>query len=78
MGLFSSLALVILVAAPEPIPVMVPARKEPVSYAREVAGILDAKCVGCHSGALAENKLVLEDVVGMLKGGKRGPATSLA
>ena len=52
----------------------VPTRKEPVSYAKEVADILDAKCVGCHSGALAENKLNLEDVAGMLKGGKRGPA----
>src|SRR5919112_336420 len=61
-------------AEPEPIAVAVPARSEPASYAREVADILDAKCTGCHSTALAENRLVLEDVAGMLKGGKRGPA----
>src|SRR5262245_24560946 len=61
--------------APEPIPVATPAgRKEPVSFAKEVADILAARCVGCHSAALAENKLNLEEVAGMLKGGKRGPA----
>jgi WD40 repeat protein len=59
---------------PTPIAVAVPSRKEPVSYAQEVADILDAKCVGCHSGVLAESKLNLEDVPGMLKGGKHGPA----
>ena len=59
---------------PMPIAVVVPNRKEPVSYAQEIADILDAKCVGCHSGALSENKLNLEDVPGLLKGGKNGPA----
>ena len=59
---------------PSPIAVAVPVRKEPVSFAKEVADILDAKCVGCHSGALSESKLNLEDVAGMLKGGKRGPS----
>jgi len=59
---------------PTPIAVTVPSRKEPVSFAQEVADILDAKCVGCHSGALSESKLNLEDVPGMLKGGKQGPA----
>ncbi len=61
-------------AEPVPIAVTVPARNEPVSYAKEVADILDAKCVGCHSSALAESSSNLEDVAGMLKGGKRGPA----
>src|SRR5919112_207423 len=61
-------------AEPVPIAVAVASRKEPVSYAKEVAEVLDAKCTGCHSSALAENRLVLEDVAGMLKGGKRGPA----
>jgi WD40 repeat protein len=60
--------------APRPIEVKVPHRKEPVSYAKEVAAILDNRCVGCHSSALAENRLNLEDIAGMLKGGKRGPA----
>ena len=39
-----------------------------------MADVLDAKCVGCHGAALAENKLNMETVAGMLKGGKRGPA----
>src|SRR3989442_378043 len=64
----------VLAAAPGPIAVAVPSRQKPVSYAQEVADILDSKCTGCHSSALAENRLVLEDVAGMLKGGKRGPA----
>ncbi len=62
-------------AAPTPIAVKTPTdRKEPVSFAKEVADILASKCVGCHSDALAENKLNLEDVAKMLKGGKRGAA----
>src|SRR3954454_13241999 len=59
---------------PAPIAVAVPTRKEPVSYVNDVADILDAKCVGCHSSALAESKLNIEEVAGMLKGGKHGPA----
>jgi WD40 repeat protein len=39
-----------------------------------VAEILENKCAGCHGAALAENRLNLESVRGMLKGGKRGPA----
>jgi len=58
----------------KPIEVKVPNRKEPVSYSREVAEILEDKCVGCHSAILAENRLNLEAVAGMIKGGKRGPA----
>jgi WD40 repeat protein len=72
------IALLVTLAAgagPKPIPVEVPAgRKEPVSYSKEVADVLGAKCIGCHSDALAENKLNMEAVSGMLKGGKRGPA----
>jgi WD40 repeat protein len=60
--------------APQPIAISVPSRTQPVSYAKEVAEILDAKCTGCHSSALAENKFNMETVAGMLKGGKRGPA----
>src|SRR6516162_1926408 len=57
-----------------PIEVRVPSRKQPVSYANEIVELLDDKCVGCHGSALAENRLSLEDVPAMLKGGKRGPA----
>jgi WD40 repeat protein len=68
-------ALLLLAAdAPKPIPVTVPTRTEPVSYANDVADILANKCVGCHSSALAESKLDIEEVTGMLKGGKHGPA----
>ncbi len=72
--LLISLSTFTAAADPTPIAVSVPQRKEPVSYANEVADILAAKCVGCHSAALAENKLNLEEVPLMLKGGKRGPA----
>ncbi len=68
------LLALLLAAPPAPIPVVVPDRKEPVSYDGEVADILIAKCVGCHGAALAEGKLNLEEVSGMLKGGKHGPA----
>ncbi len=52
----------------------IPARKEPVSYAREIDEILQNKCAGCHGSVLAENRLNLETVAGILKGGKRGPS----
>ncbi|GAC1470143.1 MAG: hypothetical protein NVSMB9_14940 [Isosphaeraceae bacterium] len=61
-------------APPTPIPVSVPTRKEPVSYAKDVVEVLSAKCVSCHSDVLAENQLNMEEVAGMLKGGKGGPA----
>jgi WD40 repeat protein len=61
-------------AGPTPLEVKVPSRKEPVSYANEVSEFLEEKCVGCHGSALAENRLNLETVERMLKGGKRGPA----
>jgi WD40 repeat protein len=72
--LLSSTAAFAAPPPPTPIAVAAPDRKGPVSYAQEVADILDAKCVGCHSGALTESKLNIEDVAGMLKGGKHGPA----
>jgi WD40 repeat protein len=59
---------------PAPIAVSLPKRDNPVSYAKEISDILDAKCVGCHSSALSEGKLMMEDVAGMLKGGKHGPS----
>jgi WD40 repeat protein len=59
---------------PDRLQVKVPHRGQPVSYSKEVVEILEDKCTGCHGSALAENKLSLEDVSAMLKGGKRGPA----
>ena len=58
----------------KPIPVKEPARREKVSYSREIAELLENKCTGCHGSVLAEKGLSLESVAGMLKGGKRGPA----
>ncbi|MFM7128999.1 MAG: c-type cytochrome domain-containing protein, partial [bacterium] len=50
------------------------AADKPVSYINEVVEILENKCTGCHNDALAENRLKLETVGQMLKGGKGGPA----
>lgn len=46
----------------------------PVDFAKDVQPILDDKCVACHNVAIAESRLVLEDVPSILKGGKRGPS----
>ena len=46
----------------------------PVEFEKDIQPILDEKCVACHNVAIAESKLVLEDVPAILKGGKRGPA----
>jgi WD40 repeat protein len=58
----------------KPIPVKEPARRQKVSYSREIAELLEDKCTACHGTVLAEKALNLESVAGMLKGGKRGPA----
>ena len=50
------------------------ASNKPVSYSTEIADILENKCTGCHNDALAENKLKMETLEQMLKGGKNGPA----
>lgn len=46
----------------------------PVEFEKDIQPILDEKCVACHNVAIAESKLILEDVPAILKGGKRGPA----
>jgi WD40 repeat protein len=46
----------------------------PVDFDKDIQPILDEKCVACHNVAIAESKLILEDVPAILKGGKRGPA----
>ncbi len=46
----------------------------PTNFEQDVQPIIDNKCVACHNVGIAESRLILEDVPGMLKGGKRGPA----
>ena len=46
----------------------------PVDFEKDIQPIFDEKCVACHNVAIAESKLILEDVPAILKGGKRGPA----
>jgi len=50
------------------------AANKPISYSTEISEILENKCTGCHNDALAENKLKMETLEQMLKGGKNGPA----
>ena len=76
--LFTWLAITLIHASraadPTPIQVAVPVRDTPVSYSKEIVDILSAKCLACHNDTLAENRLNMEEVAGMLKGGKTGPA----
>ena len=46
----------------------------PVNFERDIYPILEANCIACHNLAIDESKLDLEEVAGILKGGKRGPA----
>ena len=48
-----------------------PAR--PVSFAREVAPILDRWCVSCHGSREARAALRLDSLGGVLRGGDTGP-----
>ena len=61
-------------AKPTPLEVAKVERETPVSYLLEVSEILFDKCIGCHSSALAENELNLEEFAGLMTGGKSGPA----
>jgi hypothetical protein len=48
-----------------------PAR--PVSFARDVAPILDRWCVSCHGGSDADASLRLDSLSGVMRGGDAGP-----
>ncbi|MBD3675314.1 MAG: PQQ-binding-like beta-propeller repeat protein [Planctomycetaceae bacterium] len=79
IALVTTIVLTSLVSASaeDKLPVITPEDPNlgrPVDFERDVYPILDAKCVACHNVAVDESKLVLEDVEGILKGGKRGPS----
>ena len=46
----------------------------PIDFEKDIYPILDDHCVACHNLAESKSRLSLEDVDGLLKGGKRGPA----
>jgi len=46
----------------------------PVDFTQDILPILEENCIACHNLAIAENKLSLEDLDSILKGGKSGPA----
>ena len=46
----------------------------PVDFNQDILPILEENCIACHNLAIAENKLSLEDLESILKGGKSGPA----
>ncbi len=69
-----SLAAGQALADSQPIDVKTPVRANKVSFSREIQPFLEDRCAGCHGSALAENRLNMETVAGMIKGGKRGPA----
>lgn len=52
----------------------VPKLGRPVDFNKDVYPILEYNCIACHNVAVAESKLNLEDLAGILKGGKRGPS----
>jgi hypothetical protein len=50
------------------------ADKTGVTYEKDMKPIFDKSCAKCHSGDKAKNKLHLDSLEGILKGGKGGKA----
>ena len=59
-------------APPKPIAVVELARKDAVSYAKEIEPILNNKCSTCHNGLKTEGKLDMSNYESLMKGGGRG------
>src|SRR3954454_9542241 len=57
-----------------PLPVVALDRKDAVSFEKEVAPILAARCATCHAGNVRRGKLDLGSYDGLLTGGKSGAA----
>jgi hypothetical protein len=51
----------------------IPPPARPLSFARDVAKILDRWCVGCHGGRDPDASLSLDSLAGVLRGGDAGP-----
>ncbi len=49
-----------------------PAKKEGITYAKDIQPILQANCVHCHGEERAKGKLHLDTLEGVLKGGEDG------
>jgi len=49
-------------------------RTNPVDFEKEVLPILEDNCIACHNSVVTKNKLDLEEIKGMIQGGKRGTA----
>lgn len=58
----------------KPLDLVEPEAGQTISYAETISEILFDKCVGCHSEALAENGLNMEEFEGLMTGGRTGPA----
>ncbi len=59
-------------ADPKPIAVVELNRKDPVTYAKDIEPILNAKCSTCHNSLKTEGKLDMSSYELLMKGGGRG------
>ena len=57
---------------PKPIAVVELSRKDPVTYAKDIEPILNAKCSTCHNSLKTEGKLDMSSYELLMKGGGRG------
>ena len=48
--------------------------EEPIDFERDVAPILETRCLGCHIGLTARAHLSIENLESLLEGGDSGPA----
>jgi WD40 repeat protein len=57
---------------PKPVAVVEIKHADPVSYAKEIAPILDNKCSSCHNSLKNQGKLDMSTYESLMKGGSRG------
>jgi hypothetical protein len=66
-------AAALLAARPTAAAARQPPPPQPITYAHDVAPILDRWCVSCHRGREPHAELRLDSYVGVLRGGETGP-----